>query len=196
MHVSHGRKEVELKIIISHKTFIKLRERLNQLAAPAQTITQEDFYLDNPSHSFFTSSEQYDKQSSLRVRLTEDASSVCLKVAHKGTHENDFYRDEYEIMIDAPEKMLALFAHLGYQVIKTFKKARTTFIYGNYSITLDAIQGITPEMVYMCEIESTIPVKDHQTAITEMEQFLETTLHVIDYEKCMHGIEKYVNKNE
>lgn len=184
-------KEVELTVKVTKNVFDDLKKRLATLATAQGTITQEDVYLDNPTHSFF-SKEKNEKQISLRIRHRNDGDRICLKVAHHGTDAHDYYRDEYELKIDSPEKALSIFSHLGYQVVIKLKKQRSSFTYGDYEIMLDEMSGATPDIIYMVEIESKIHVDDHVAAIHAMEKFLRETLHVTTYEKLLHGIAHYV----
>lgn len=182
-------KEVEMKVKLSTEDFASAKVKLREMATFVKEERQEDHYLDHPLHSFF-SKDSKDANKTLRVRKSTAGDSLCMKVAHKGTAENSFYRDEYEIKIDNPDKTLKIFFELGYQDSKILEKSRAVFKYNDYEIVLDQISGIG----CMMEIEMKDPVEDTVKCLDKMEEFIRTILGITRYEKQLHGVEAYMEK--
>lgn len=185
-------KEIELKVMVLREVFEELKKRLTQIGEVLPVLKQDDFYLDNTQDSFFGPNKNGDPQRSLRIRAATDKNTICLKVAHKGEKENNYYREEFEIQINSSEHALCIFSQLGYTVVKTIKKTRFSFTIVDYEVTLDELEGIAPTLSYVVELEYKKSADDHECVIDQMEEFLQNTLGVTAYEKIMHGIEKYV----
>lgn len=128
--------EVELKLRAEHET---LRERLEEIGAePAGRVTQIDTYYDHPVRSFADTDE------ALRIRRESDESGSYAAVTYKGPLVDDKSktREELETRIEDEDAMAAILDSVGFSPAATVEKRRERFRSGEYTVSLDTVEGL------------------------------------------------------
>lgn len=150
-------KEIEIKIQINDKDFEKIKIWLKNNARFTGSTSQVDYYLNNPKHPFFYTSDWRGKECDdyLRIRKTDKKSFLCLKKIHRGEKGYPLYCDEYEVTIDNAENTLQLMKAIGYTDITILKKQRETYLYDIFEIAIDTVTslGVFIEIELKKEVE-------------------------------------------
>ena len=138
--------EIEVKFKVeSHQA---LRRRLKALGAKyRQTVIQTDSYFDTPARTLL------DGQAGLRVRETSvrrSAKGVRPDTRPQLTYKGPLrpgkakIRREIQTYFDTPGAVAEMLAALGYEVILSFQKRRSTYRLGSCLIELDDLPLIGP----------------------------------------------------
>jgi adenylate cyclase class 2 len=128
--------EVELKVRAAHD---QVRPRLADIGAePRGRVVQEDVYYDAPHREFAETDE------ALRVRTEESDGETTTKLTYKGPLVDDRSktREEAETAVDDPDAARDLLAGLGFEPAATVRKERAFFEHGEYTVTLDCVDGL------------------------------------------------------
>ena len=128
--------EVELKLRADHDT---VRERLAATGAdPRGTVEQEDVYYQHPTRDFGETDE------ALRLRRETDDDGSTTVVTYKGplVEAASKTRREYETGVADGETMARALEALGFERFETVRKRRERFDHGDYTVTLDAVEGV------------------------------------------------------
>ncbi len=128
--------EVELKIRADHDP---VRDRLAAMDAdPRGTVEQEDVYYQHPTRDFGETDE------ALRLRRETDDDGTTTAVTYKGplVEAASKTRREYETGVDDGEAMARALEALGFERFETVRKRRERFDRGDYTVTLDAVEGV------------------------------------------------------
>lgn len=148
--------EVELKYCVTD--LARTRERISAIGGhAASTCEHRDTYLNHPCRDFRVTGE------ALRIRRIDGVPMVTYKSAVDPGHAGQAKaRQEFEWRLDPGDGdgtlTESLFANLGFEVVATVEKQRTTFqVAGDVNpptITLDHLNGIG----WFVEIECVLPV--------------------------------------
>jgi adenylate cyclase class 2 len=133
--------EVEVKAKI--KNLENIRLRLKELkASKIKKELQEDTYFNSPIVNFAETDEAF------RIRKTETDGEVNTFITYKGPKIDisSKTRKEVEIKIENDEKAKDVFESIGFKAVRTVKKEREYYNYGDYEISLDFIEGLEPYM--------------------------------------------------
>lgn len=150
-------KEIELKIQLTNKQQAMLKSWLATNAKQRGQSHHIEHYLDNPNDSFkFDSNLGYvDSEKYLRIRFSDKANSVCLKIfsidRETGRSAN---LGELETAVADGQAMLSILKELGFTNSTVVNKTRQSFSYKNFEIELDEVKGLGS----FVEVE----VKDHK----------------------------------
>jgi adenylate cyclase class 2 len=131
--------EVELKVRAEHD---RVRPRLESIGAePEGTVSQVDTYYDHPVREFAETDE------ALRIRRETDESGESgerAKVTYKGPLVDDASktREELETGVDDGDTMAGVVESVGFEPAATVEKRREQFSHGEYTVTLDAVEGL------------------------------------------------------
>ena len=128
--------EVELKLEAEHG---RVRERLSELDAESLgRVRQVDTYYDAPHRSFAASDE------ALRVREERGDDGRWVGVTYKGplVEAESKTREEHETAVEDGAEMRAVLERLGFTPAETVEKERERFRYREYTVTLDAVDGL------------------------------------------------------
>jgi adenylate cyclase class 2 len=128
--------EVELKVRAAHEA---VRPRLADIGAdPRDRVAQADVYYDAPHRDFADTDE------ALRVRTEESDGETTTKLTYKGPLVDDHSktRVEAETAVDDPDAARDLLAGLGFEPAATVRKERAVFEHGEYTVTLDSVDGL------------------------------------------------------
>ncbi len=153
--------EVELKIRTPHRP---IRDRLNAIGAePAGTVTQVDTYYDHPVREFAETDEAF------RIRHEADTDGEHAKVTYKGplVDEGSKTRRELETGVDNGDTMAEIAESVGFEPAATVKKERERFRYGEYTITLDTVDGLGEFVEVETEAEAVAPARDGAIELLE-----------------------------
>ena len=137
-------KEIEVKIQITEDDLGKLKEWLGENAEFTGSVTQTDYYLNNPKAPFFYASDYRGKDCDdyLRIRKTDKKNYLCLKRIHRGEKGEPLYCDEYEVVVDDAEKTLQLMKVSGFTDITVLAKQRSTYLYDIFEVAIDTVQDL------------------------------------------------------
>lgn len=129
--------EIELKVRADHAP---VRDRLRDRDAKrAGQVRQIDTYYDHPARSFPATDE------ALRIRRENpaDGDSVT-RLTYKGplVESASKTREEIETDVGDARALDALFRKLGFEPLPAVTKDRERFVVGEYTVTLDAVEGL------------------------------------------------------
>lgn len=150
-------REIEVKIQITEKDLDGLKEWLEKKAKFTGSISQVDYYLNNPKAPFFYVSEWRGKECDdyLRIRKTDKQHYLCLKRVHRGEKGKPLYCDEYEVMVNDADKTLELMKASGFTDITILAKQRDTYLYDIFEVAIDVVAdlGVYVEVELKKEVE-------------------------------------------
>ena len=162
--------EVELKVRAEHD---RVRPRLESIGAePAGTVSQVDTYYDHPVREFGETDE------ALRVRREtddaggtdgEDGESERAKVTYKGPLVDDGSktREELETGVDDGDTMAGVLESVGFEPAATVEKRRERFRHGEYTVTLDTVEGLGEFVEVETEAEAIDPAREGAIEVLE-----------------------------
>lgn len=130
--------EVELKLRTDHRS---VRERLRESdATPIGRVEQTDTYYDAPDREF----AETDEALRIRVERDPDGGEATTRVTYKGplVDEQTKTRLEAETAVAEREAMERILEGLGYEPAATVTKHRERFALGEYTVTLDTVEGL------------------------------------------------------
>lgn len=132
--------EVELKVRADHDD---VRDRLEGSGADAAgRVLQEDTYYDAPHREFAETDE------ALRIRrerrLSDDVDETTARVTYKGAllEAASKSREEFETGVADGETVAEILKRLGFEAAETVRKEREVFDFGEYTVTLDDVDGL------------------------------------------------------
>ena len=146
--------EVELKLRAEHGP---VRERLAELGAePLGRVHQIDTYYDAPHRSFAETDE------ALRVREERREDGRWVGITYKGplVERESKTREEHETAVADGEEARAVLEGLGFVPAATVEKERERFGYGEYTVTLDAVDGLGEFVEVETEAEEVEPARE------------------------------------
>ena len=156
--------EVELKLRADHES---LRKQLDDAGADrVEHRRQVDTYYDAPHRSFADTDE------ALRIRREEPADGDDVtKLTYKGPliEAASKTREEHETAVNDDEALQGILAGLGFEPAAVVEKDRTYFDFDEYTIVLDAVDGLG-EFV---EIDREVPEAEVEAAREEAIGLLE-----------------------
>ena len=132
--------EVELKLRSEHEP---VRDRLAAIGAtPTERVAQTDTYYSVPHRDFESTDE------SLRIRreefLDQSDESIAAHITYKGPliEQESKTRREEETAVEDSETIQSILEALGFTPLTAVKKERERFIYQDYTIVLDMVDGL------------------------------------------------------
>ena len=151
--------EVELKVEAEHGP---IRERLSELGAePRGRVRQVDTYYDAPHRSFAETDE------ALRVREERDDDGRWIGVTYKGplVERESKTREEHETAVEDGDEMRAVLEGVGFAPAETVEKERERFRYREYTVTLDAVDGLGEFVEVETEAEAVEEAREGAIAV-------------------------------
>ncbi|QLD87556.1 class IV adenylate cyclase [Natronomonas salina] len=153
--------EVEVKVRADHDA---VRDRLPDLDAESLgTVEQADTYYGHPVRDFAETDE------ALRVRReTRDGESDAeARVTYKGplVEEASKTREEFETGVGDGDTMAAILEELDFEAVETVEKTRERFRVGEYTVTLDTIDGLGEFVEVETESETVEPAREGAQAV-------------------------------
>ena len=166
-------KEIEVKIQIDIQQQNILQQWLDKNAKFVGNVNHIEYYLNNPTSTFFfTAPENYkDALDYLRIRITKDGDSFCLKKFHEDPiSKRPLYCDEYEVKVSDGKKTLELMKALGYTQHTIVEKNRSTYNFDCFEIVIDQVKNLG----MFAEIELKSEVSNAQVGIKLIYDFLKS----------------------
>jgi len=151
--------EVEVKARID--SFKEMEERLDDLGATkTKTEFQEDIYFASPIVDFGQTDE------ALRIRTTNNNTFIT----YKGPKLNDKAktRKEVEMIIESAAKAQDIFEEVGFRAARVVRKNRQYYIYENFEISLDDVEGLPPYMEIEIALDDNQDYSNAQDKIFEL----------------------------
>ncbi|PSQ35759.1 class IV adenylate cyclase [Halobacteriales archaeon QS_9_70_65] len=146
--------EVELKIRADHDP---VRERLAAKGAdPRGIVEQEDVYYQHPTRDFGETDE------ALRLRRETDDDGTTTVVTYKGplVEAASKTRREYETGVADGETMARALEALGFERFEIVRKRRERFAHGDYTVALDAVEGVGDYVEVETEADAVEPARE------------------------------------
>jgi adenylate cyclase class 2 len=153
--------EVELKLRAEHDA---LRGALDDVGAePTGTVTQVDTYYDHPVRAFGETDE------ALRIRRETDGAGERAEVTYKGplVDDDSKTREELETGIDDGETMDAILESVGFEPAATVEKTRERYRCGDYTVTLDSVEGLGEFVEIETEADEIEPAREGAIELLE-----------------------------
>lgn len=151
--------EVELKVPADHDT---VRERLAALGADRRDVVdQADTYFEHPVRDFGETDEAIRIRREIRDGETEAA------VAYKGplVEAESKSRVEFETGVADGETMDRVLRELGFERFETVEKRRERYSIDEYTVTLDAVEGVGEFVEVETEAETVEPAREGAEAV-------------------------------
>jgi adenylate cyclase class 2 len=161
--------EVELKVRAEHEN---VTTRLEELGATrVEQIRQVDTYYNAPDRDFAQTDE------ALRIRRQSDGDEERTLLTYKGplVDSESKTRQEAETEFEDDDAMQSILDGLGYEAAATVSKDRVRYSMGEWTITLDTVDGLG-EFVEV-ELETDVDLEAEGTGRAvggETEESLET----------------------
>jgi predicted adenylyl cyclase CyaB len=162
--MSNNNVEVEIKVPVDENAFLKLRDKLNNIAKFVETLQQKDKYF-VPAHRDFL--EPKFPFEWLSIRKRGDRNILNYKHWHPENVELSTHCDEFETEIINPLHLEKIFSVLNIKELVTVEKEREVFTYNDeFEIALDTVK----ELGHFIEIES---MKDFGSIEATREKIIE-----------------------
>lgn len=133
--------ETRLKFIDSSL----MQEWIEKHAIKVSRMGQVDIYFQPKEKPFLDKGKYGDNFADkwLRVRETDKLVEFCFKHNHRDTETGrSIFADEVEVEVSDKEAIIKILQNLDYQIIAQVKKTRTSWIYGNFKIDVDDVEGL------------------------------------------------------
>ncbi|MFC7046312.1 class IV adenylate cyclase [Halobacteriaceae archaeon GCM10025711] len=146
--------EVELKVRADHEA---VRQALSGVDADARgTVVQEDTYYDAPHREFAETDE------ALRVRRERRDGEETARLTYKGplVEAESKTRREVETGVESADDADAILSAVGFTPAATVRKERTRFAVGEYTVTLDDVDGLGEFVEVETEADEVEPARE------------------------------------
>lgn len=158
--------EVEVKARIN--SFKEMEEKLESLGAvKSKTEFQEDIYFQSPIVDFGQTDE------ALRIRTTNNDTFITYKGPK--LNKKTKTRKEVEMTIESAKKARDIFEDVGFKAARTVRKTRQYYLYENFEISLDDVEGLPPYMEIEIALSDSEDYTEAQNKIFELFEKLEIT---------------------
>ena len=158
--------EVEVKAKIN--SFNEMESKLKALGAiKIQKEFQEDIYFASPIVDFAKTDE------ALRIRTTNKDTFITYKGPKLNKQAKT--RKEVEMSIESAAKAKDILEEIGFKEVRTVRKNRQYYIYENFEISLDDVEGLNPYMEIEIALEDSEDYSDAQDRIFELFEKLDIT---------------------
>ncbi|MBU3965309.1 class IV adenylate cyclase [Patescibacteria group bacterium] len=146
--MAHNDTEIEIKIPLGEKDFLRVKERIQKEARFVKKSSQSDEYFNAPHRDFLAPKFPFEW---LSIRKRGDKAILNYKHWHPENAEIHTHCDELETEISEPEKLEKIFSALGFKKLVTVEKERETYNYNDeFEIGLDKVK----DLGYFIEIET------------------------------------------
>ena len=146
--------EVEVKVRADHDEVL---DRLAELGAESvNEVAQSDTYYDAPHREFAETDE------ALRVReerVADDEAAVELTYKGPLLEAESKSRREVETEVEDGDAAAAILDALGFDAAATVSKARERFALDEFTVTLDAVEGLGEFVEVETEVEESASVE-------------------------------------
>lgn len=158
-------KEIEIRVRI--ESVEPLLKFLKKEGVFISERYQEDEYF-TPSHRNFI----LEKPIKEWFRLREEKGECSLN--YKNWHYNDdgksYHCDEYEVKFENKDSVKNILKALNFELLIIVKKERRVFIFDNYEIAIDSVEGLGDYVEV--EYKGSEDVLDTKKVATEMKNFI------------------------
>lgn len=163
--MAHNDTEIEIKIPLGEKDFLRVKERIQKEAKFVKKSSQSDEYFNAPNRDFLAPAFPFEW---LSLRKRGGKAILNYKHWHPENAEIHTHCDEFETEINEPEKLEKLFFALGFKKLITVEKEREVYDYnGEFEIGLDAVK----DLGYFIEIEAMKDFGDVKKARKKLFEF-------------------------
>ncbi|WP_168540380.1 class IV adenylate cyclase [Anabaena sp. UHCC 0253] len=132
--------EIELRFSVDNETFIKVEQKLKEIASFVKENHQVDKYFNHPSRDFMNAKSPFEW---LSIRERGDKFILNYKHFYPEDAEIQTHCDEFEVQFQGLEQLNKMFDALGFQKLITIEKTRSLYSYNNeFEICLDTIEGL------------------------------------------------------
>ncbi len=138
--MAHNNVEIEIKIQLDEKTFLKVQEQLKSTAKLIKSEREIDEYF-TPSHRNFVSPQfPYEW---LRLRKRGSSAILTYKHFHPENVEKTTHCDEFESKVENDEQLQKILKALDFQKLITVDKSRITYHHKDeFEMALDTVQEL------------------------------------------------------
>ena len=161
-------KEIEIRVRINdNKPLLEFLEKNGNFKSEKH---QKDEYF-SPAHRNFIKEKPIKEW--LRLREEKDRYSMDYKNWHYNSDGKAYHCDEYEAKLENLDSIKNILKALNFESLIVVDKERKTFMFENYEIALDQVEGLGHyvEVEYKGEEE----VLDTKKIAEEMKDFIEKT---------------------
>lgn len=144
-------KEIEIKIAVDAVSFVRIQTWLDGNATKQSTKRQLDTYYTPPDRDFMA--EEYPFEW-LSIRRRGEKALINYKHFYPEHEKIHTYGDEFETVIEDPDKMTAIFQSLHMRELVVVEKVRTTYLLE------DAFEIAVDEVVHLGQFIEIEALKD------------------------------------
>jgi adenylate cyclase, class 2 len=146
--MAHNDIEVEIKFSCSEEDFLRIKEKLKEIAKYVKTSEQSDEYFDLANRSFLDFVHPYEW---LSIRKRGGKNSLNYKNWHYNSNGDFTHCDEFEVIVDDSDKLLKIFSKINLKSIVVVDKIREVY---NYKDEIEIDMDFIDELGYFIELEA------------------------------------------
>ncbi len=131
---------IEVEVKAGVENFEDVKKKLDQIGARKAKIEhQEDIYFNNIQLRDFEKTDE-----ALRIRTTTVGRKTSIILTYKGPKLDSVSktRKEIEVEVEESKNTCLILENLGFRPVETIKKDRTTYLYREFTITLDTVYNV------------------------------------------------------
>ncbi|MFO0703257.1 MAG: class IV adenylate cyclase [Patescibacteria group bacterium] len=134
-------KDIEIEIQVKLDGVAKLIKHLKKNAIFVSSNWQKDVYF-SPIDRSKSYINKYPVDEWLRVRYEKNKMSITYKNFHRDSSNFSKYCDEYNSDVSDGRSLEKIFEAMGFEKIITVEKNRTSYMDGEYEVSIDKIKGL------------------------------------------------------
>jgi len=162
--MAYNNTEIEIKISLDKNEFLRVKEKLNEVAKFAEESHQIDEYFTPANRNFVEPKFPFEW---LSIRKRGDKTILNYKHYHPENVEITTHCDEFESEIKNKDKLEKIFSALDFKKLIIVEKKREIYMYNDeFEIALDDVK----ELGYFIEIEA---IKDFGNVMVTRKQLFE-----------------------
>lgn len=130
---------LEVEVKAHAPDFKAVKDKLSQIGArKLKSEHQEDIYFNAPDRDFAQTDE------ALRIRKIPQKEGYETILTYKGAKLDDTSktRQEIEVHVGEVENTTSILKNLGFKPVKTLKKDRVIYLFGEFIISLDTVYDL------------------------------------------------------
>jgi len=142
--------EVEIKVSLTEKEFLQIKDKLNEIAKFEKKVKEEDEYFDLPNRSFLSYEYPFEW---LSIRKRGNKNILNFKKLYPINSPEFTHADEFETEIGDADKLSKIFSAIDLKSIVIVDKIRECYNYKDeFEIALDNVK----ELGYFIEVEALV----------------------------------------
>jgi len=140
--------EVEIKVSVNEIDFLRIKNKLKEIAKFVKTTEQSDEYFDLANRSFLSPKYPFEW---ISIRKRGNKNVLNFKRLYPPNSLEFTHCDEFDVEIDDPDKLAKIFSFIDLKSLVNVDKTREVY---NYNDELEVDMDYISELGYFIEIEA------------------------------------------